>query len=72
MRASRFGEAATHLAAAGQYGRMVALRGEEIVDVTLEQAVSGFNRVHPDGQLIRMARSIGIYLGDELVLAGYS
>lgn len=65
--ASRFGEAATHLAAAGRYGRMVALRGEEIVDVTLEQALSRFNRVQPDCQLVRMARSTGICFGDELV-----
>ena len=63
--ASRFGEAAVHLAARGEYSRMVALRGDEVVDVSLDDAVGRRKLVPPDSQLVRLARSIGVYFGDE-------
>ena len=63
--ASRFGEAAVHLAARGGYGRMTALRGDDIVDVSLDEAVSCYKLVPVDGQLVRLARSTGVYFGDE-------
>ena len=63
--ASRFGEAAVDLAARGGYGRMVALRADEIVDVSLDEAVSKYKLVPVDGQLVRLARSTGVYFGDE-------
>ena len=67
--ASRFGEAAVHLAARGGYGRMVALRGDDIVDVALDDAVSQFKLVPVDSQAVRLARSTGVYFGDEVGLA---
>jgi ATP-dependent phosphofructokinase / diphosphate-dependent phosphofructokinase len=64
--ATRFGEAAVHLIGRGGFGRMVALHSDEIVDVALEEAVGSYRLVPKDSQLVRTARSIGIYFGDEL------
>jgi 6-phosphofructokinase 1 len=63
--ASRFGEAAVHLLAGGGFGRVVSLRGENIVDVPLDEALAFSNTVPVDGQLVRLARSTGSFLGDE-------
>jgi ATP-dependent phosphofructokinase / diphosphate-dependent phosphofructokinase len=45
--ATRYGVAAIDLAAAGRWGRMVSLRGVDIVDCALDDAVSDIKRV-PD------------------------
>lgn len=63
---TRFGAAAVHLFAKGGFGRMVALRGTEIVDVPLEDAVGQIKSVPPDGELVRTARALGISFGDGL------
>ncbi len=63
--ASRYGEAAVRLAARGGMGRMVALRGDQIVDVSLEDAVDQYKGVPVDGELVRLGRSTGVYFGDE-------
>ena len=44
---SRLGVAAADLAVAGRFGRMVALRGTEIVDVPLAEACAGIRPVPP-------------------------
>lgn len=62
--ATRFGAEAAHLAAKGDFGKMVALRGDEIVAVPIRDAVSNPKYVDPDGQLVRTARSLGISFGD--------
>jgi 6-phosphofructokinase 1 len=46
--ATRFGVAAVDLVAGGRFGRMVALRGVEIVDIPLSDAVSKRKTVDPD------------------------
>jgi len=46
--ASRFGVAAADLAAAGQYGTMVAARGTEMVPVPLAEACASVRGVPPD------------------------
>jgi 6-phosphofructokinase 1 len=61
----RFGAEAVALAAAGQWNRMVCLRGTEIASVPLDEGVRGLHRVDPHGQLVRHARAVGICLGDE-------
>lgn len=61
---TRYGTAAVRLIAQGKFGHMVALRGTEIVDVPLEQAVGRLKYVPLDGDLIRTAREMGICLGD--------
>jgi phosphofructokinase-like protein len=43
--ATRFGVAAIDLASQGSWGRMVALRGGDVVDVALDDAVAGLKRV---------------------------
>lgn len=68
--ASRFGEAAVHLAACERYGRMVALHCDDIVDVSLDEAVGRPKLVPVDSQLVRTARSTGVYFGDEPVSGG--
>jgi len=61
--ATRFGAAAVRLAGQGQWGRMVSLRGQSIVDVPLAEAIAVPKRVDPDGEAVCMARGIGIVLG---------
>ena len=63
--ASRYGEAAVHLAARGGLGRMVALRNDQIVDVSIDEAVDLYKGVPVDGELVRLGRSTGVYFGDE-------
>jgi phosphofructokinase-like protein len=60
---TRFGVAAVELVAEGKVGQMVALRGSEIVSVTLEAACAQQKLVDPDGELVRVARSIGVSFG---------
>jgi 6-phosphofructokinase 1 len=63
--ATRYGSAAVRLAAVGGFGRMVALRNAQIIDIPLEEAVSAPKRVNVDGDAVRTARSIGISFGDD-------
>jgi 6-phosphofructokinase 1 len=61
--ASRFGVKAVELIARGEYGRMVSLKGRQVVDVKISKAVSQLNLVEPDGELIRTAEALGINVG---------
>ena len=62
--ATRFGKAAADLVGQRKFGKMVALRGDEIVDVNISDAVSKMKYVDPDGQMVLTARSLGISFGD--------
>lgn len=62
--ATQFGKAAADLIADGKFGRMVALRGEQIVDVPIRDAISNMKLVDPEGQLVSTARSLGVSFGD--------
>jgi phosphofructokinase-like protein len=62
---TRFGAAAADLVARGEFGRMVALRGNEIVSVPISEALGKSKRVDPRGQLVQTARRIGTVFGDE-------
>jgi ATP-dependent phosphofructokinase / diphosphate-dependent phosphofructokinase len=62
--ATRFGKAAADLIAAGDLGKMVALRGDDICAVPIRDAVSNPKYVDPDGQMVTTARSVGISFGD--------
>ena len=62
---NRFGEAAADLVARGDFGKMVALRGTEIVAVPLSEAVGHQKLVDANGSLVRTARALGIVFGDE-------
>ena len=61
--ATRFGHAATDLVAAGDFGKMVALRAGEIVAVPLAEAVLKQKLVSLDAPLVRMARALGVVMG---------
>ncbi len=60
---SRFGVAAALCCARGQGGVMVALRGQEIVTVPIEKALRAPKLVPPAGELVTVARHLGIELG---------
>jgi phosphofructokinase-like protein len=63
--ATRFGAAAVRIAVAGKDGRMVSLRGQHVVDVTLEEALAIPKRVNINGDAVLTARGLGISLGDQ-------
>jgi 6-phosphofructokinase 1 len=62
--ASRFGKTAADLVATGNFGSMVAIRGDDIVSVPIRDAVSRPKYVDPQGQLVATAQSLGISFGD--------
>jgi 6-phosphofructokinase 1 len=61
--ATRFGVAAVRLAARKMYGYFVGLRGTQIVDIRLDDALKVPKRVDLDGEIIRTVRDLGICLG---------
>ncbi len=61
---TRFGVEAVELIARGEFGKMVALRGGDIVAVDVAEACGQMKRVSPNDQLVRMAKSIGVCFGD--------
>jgi 6-phosphofructokinase 1 len=61
---TRFGVAAVDLLAREQYGKMVALRGGEVVAVDITEAVGQRKLVEPDGEMVTVAKSIGVCFGD--------
>lgn len=62
---SAFGVAAVDLLAAGKTGRMVTWQNRHVVDVPIEDTISGPGGVNIEGDLVRTARGLGICLGDE-------
>ena len=62
--ATRFGTEAVHQIAEGGFGRMVAYHGPSVESIPLEDAVGTTKTVPPDGEHVRTARALGIYLGD--------
>lgn len=63
--ASALGVKAAQLVNEGTYGRMVAWRGREAVDIPIEDAIAKCNTVEPDGAMVDTARALGISFGDE-------
>jgi len=61
--ASRFGVKAVELAVKGPWNKMVALQGREIVAVDLNEAVKQLKKVDPQGELVKVARALGISFG---------
>ena len=62
--ATRFGAAAVDLIADGGFGKMVCLRNERIEAVDIAHAIGKLKTVNPNGQMVQMAKAIGISLGD--------
>lgn len=61
--ATRFGAEAVRMVARGEFGRMVALRGQALTGVEIAEAVRVPKLVDPDGELVRTAEEIGISFG---------
>ncbi len=62
---SRYGYEAVEMAMRGEFGRMVALKGDTITSVSLEDAIGQKTKnVSPDHELINVARAMGICFGD--------
>ena len=63
--ATKFGAFAIDLVANKKFGRMVSLKGNEIKNVKIEDAISHQKLVNPDDQAVFVAKSLGISFGDE-------
>ncbi|NLC68951.1 MAG: 6-phosphofructokinase [Clostridiaceae bacterium] len=61
---TRFGVAAVELVNRSEFGKMISLKGDVITAVPLEEAVEKIKTVPPDGELVRIAKSIGVGFGD--------
>jgi 6-phosphofructokinase 1 len=62
--ATRYGKAAADLVARGEFGQMVALRGDAITSVPIRDAVSRPKHVDPEGEMVKTALSVGVSFGD--------
>jgi phosphofructokinase-like protein len=63
--ATRFGAAAVHLLAQGQFGQMAALQGWRVTSWPIERAVEELKLVPMDSELLQTARDTGVTFGDE-------
>ncbi len=61
---TRYGVAAVELINQGKFGNMVCLRGNDISYESLENVIGKDKNVDPEGELVKVARSIGISFGD--------
>lgn len=62
--ATRFGAAAFRMAKEKKHGRMVGVRGTQMVDVSIEEALAAPKRVDPNSDAVLTARNLGLSLGD--------
>ncbi len=62
--ATKFGVLAAHLATSGQFGRMVALRGNRVEPVSIKDAICHRKLVKLDNQGVLAARAVGTSFGD--------
>lgn len=62
--ASAFGVRAVDLIAEDKYDRMVAWTGREVTDVSIEEAINGYQDIDKDSSMIHTAKALGISLGD--------
>lgn len=63
--ATRYGAYAAELIANEEYGRMVAIHGDVLSDVPLEEVGGKLSLVDPNHLLIKKARNMGVLFGDE-------
>jgi phosphofructokinase-like protein len=60
----RFGVMAVKLAEEGSFGRMVSYQAYHVDSVPIEEAVNQLRLVDPDGEMVQVAKAVGICLGD--------
>jgi 6-phosphofructokinase 1 len=63
--ATRYGAFAAELIAKGEYGQMVAVHGDVLSAVPLEEVGGKLSLVDPNHSLITKARNMGVLFGDE-------
>ena len=61
---TRYGVAVLDLIEAEKFGHMVCLKGDKISSETLENVIGNNKNVDPNGELVTIAKSIGISFGD--------
>ena len=61
---TRYGVAAVDLIHQGLFGEMVSLQGNQITHVPLAEAIGKLKLVSPDGEFVKIAKSIGVAFGD--------
>ncbi len=61
---TRYGAAAVELLMQGKYGVMVTLDGDEMSYASLEDVIGQNKAVDPEGELVTIAKGIGISFGD--------
>ncbi|QAA33894.1 6-phosphofructokinase [Clostridium manihotivorum] len=61
---TRYGVAAVELINEGKFGNMVCLKGDKISYESLENVIGKTKDVNPDGELVSIAKKIGISFGD--------
>ncbi len=61
---TRYGVKAVELVSEGKFGMMVGLQGDCITAVSLEDAVGKLKTVPSDGELVKIAKSVGVGFGD--------
>ncbi len=71
MFAASFGVRAVELIAEGRFDRMVGWSNRQCIDVPLADAIAQYQVVDPGGALVRTARGLGIYIGDESEADGH-
>ena len=62
--ATQFGVKAFEMVLAGDYGKMVTYKNNDILTVTLKEAVEKYNTVNPEAFIVRAAKGVGISFGD--------
>jgi len=62
--ATRYGVAAVELIDQNRYGNMVCLKGNKMTYEHLENIIGRLKTVNPEGELVRVGKSIGISFGD--------
>jgi len=61
---TRFGVKAVELVEEEKYGSMVSYQNYQVLDVPISHAVHKLRKVPPDGEMVRVARTMEISFGD--------
>ena len=61
---TRYGSTAVELLMEGKFGNMVTLKGNEMSYESLENVIGCNKAVDPNGELVNIARSIGVSFGE--------
>jgi 6-phosphofructokinase 1 len=62
--ASLFGVKAVEMALAGDFGKMVTYKNNDIKSISLADATKEYHFVNKDSYLVQAARGLGISFGD--------